>query len=694
MRTSFRRLGLLVLLSLPAAVFWGSNAAAWQESLDDLGEPARLAASQAAETPVAEDAPAAQPGEAAIGPGEAGTVETPPIEARPFDLAQPIQEAVAKPIPTSKSSDDETPVDKTASPEPSNAQPQADASAEDSGSHFPFKPASFNQVHPGESNSAELKKHWGEPAQVIDRDGLETLVYAIEPFRQITVDVVNDVVAAITVQLAQPVAADELAKRLKLDDMRGVEVTDENDTALGRAFPERGVLFSYRPSGKPSEVELILIESITAEPFFLRARANLHESYRRSLADLNYALQLEPQFADAHWLRAQALLAIGSADEALQAAEQAVALAPDRADIQLTLAACLAEQGKFTSAIDTVKQALAGEQLTPLAKARGLVVLGDLLAEGPNRDYKEAINQHLEAIKLADPLAVSERASLRQGAKAVLVDAHLGVAGDIAWGNWKRKPEVVPKWLLRAEEFSADAIAKGEARLELQLYVAERSLAALSGVRPPLDPQPWIERANKAAGQMIASCEDAAKRRAYQWQLGKAYAAALRIEHLRQSVDSGVHYGDLATKHLEAGAPDRHSSRRARFELGRLYFNVGALQAVHLGNHEKAVTWYDKSAPLINPTDTSDDTDSGQLGEMLVSMAVSYWEVDLRQKSVELTERGAKLMELAVAKGTVPKTVLAVPYGNLAAMHRELGQETQFQKFDQLAKQNQGTQIR
>ena len=58
-------------------------------------------------------------------------------------------------------------------------------------------------------------------------------------------------------------------------------------------------------------------------------------------------------------------------------------------------------------------------------------------------------------------------------------------------------------------------------------------------------------------------------------------------------------------------------------------------------------------------------------------MGVSYWETGQHKKAVELTERGLTLMEQAVQQGRLPKPTLGVPYGNLAWMHRQLGEKEQ-----------------
>ena len=54
-------------------------------------------------------------------------------------------------------------------------------------------------------------------------------------------------------------------------------------------------------------------------------------------------------------------------------------------------------------------------------------------------------------------------------------------------------------------------------------------------------------------------------------------------------------------------------------------------------------------------------------------MGVSYWESGDRDTAIELTQAGAELMQEAVQTGGMEIVALAVPYGNLAAMHQHMG---------------------
>ena len=63
--------------------------------------------------------------------------------------------------------------------------------------------------------------------------------------------------------------------------------------------------------------------------------------------------------------------------------------------------------------------------------------------------------------------------------------------------------------------------------------------------------------------------------------------------------------------------------------VGTLYFQMGAVYAVHKLDHAKAVQWYDKATPLITSKRPASELYAPRReGEMLVSMGVSYWQVE------------------------------------------------------------------
>ena len=84
-------------------------------------------------------------------------------------------------------------------------------------------------------------------------------------------------------------------------------------------------------------------------------------------------------------------------------------------------------------------------------------------------------------------------------AKEVLVDAHLGAAHDIAWGEWKEKDKAVARWLERAVAVADDMVKNEGGSREVLFRVHARALAAYVGVRGGIDPEPPSRRPSPPA---------------------------------------------------------------------------------------------------------------------------------------------------------------------------------------------------
>ena len=547
--------------------------------------------------------------------------------------------------------------------------------------------ASFSGVTPGVTKLAEVEKAWGLPREMGKQDGILIQRFKIDPFERVEVHYQGDTVAAVMIRFAEAFPASGVAKQLELSDVRPVFVSNELGEILGQAFPERGVLFAFEPSvdDKPSmKVAQIILEPISAEPFVLRAETDLESRTKSAALDLEQALKLDPKNARAHWLYSRALAALGKTDEAAAAAAQAVALAPNDPQYRVSRAQVLARQGKMVEAMQEAQRAVALAEKRPHVKARALCLLGDLSASGPAPNYRQALQLHTEAVKLADQWSEDKHPAIRIAAKEVLIDAHLGAAHDIAWGEWKDKEAAVPHWLERAAAAADDLIAREGAGEDQRFRVCTRALAACVGVRGGVDPTVWAKAVVHIGEKLIAAADDPLRQSQLRWDLGMALYDALQTFQMRNDHSSALKYGELAVQYLSAADPQR--SPATEYLLGRLYFRLGAVYSLRQKDHRSAVAWFDKAVPLLEkPLPPEAAADIGRHGETFVSMGVSYWEVGKREKALALTRRGVELMEQAVRQGTTDTTALAVPYGNLSAMHRQLGAVAEADKYQAMA---------
>jgi tetratricopeptide (TPR) repeat protein len=381
------------------------------------------------------------------------------------------------------------------------------------------------------------------------------------------------------------------------------------------------------------------------------------------------------------------LLRLDQAKEAEVSAARAVALDASQPRYLLTWARALARLGRYDQAESETRKVLESTDLAPVVRAAAYAQLGDLALQGPAVDTKSAIKHHTAAVRLAAPLAGDRVTDVRRLANATLIEAHLGVAQDIAWGDWRGKPEAIAQWTDRAADHVEQALLADRAGALLVLDVASDVLAAHAALRGATDGGIWLEEARDAAEVVLSESDDPHLATEVHWKLALCYYHALQIAHARGDVSESEQYGEAAVENMRQLASLRTLSAEQNHLTGRIFFQLGAVQAVHRQDHREAVRWYDKAAPLLTePVGTSLLTHVGWHGEALVSMGVSYWEVDRRNEAIAFTERGAQLIAQAVQQTAFLEEALRVPYGNLATMHRQAGEADRAAEFAELAR--------
>ena len=568
-----------------------------------------------------------------------------------------------------------------------------------------IRAASFAEVTPGLTTMEAVEQAWGAPKEIRKQDGVLTQLLTVEPFNRVEVSYFDEKVASIVIHFDHSFAVDALQQQLDLSDIRPVLVSDQMGRILGQVYPERGVLFAFEPvepaAEQPPDASIatsrrviqIILEPITAEPFALRAETDIDSNLDLSKQDIQQALKLQPDNARAHWLYSRILVGAGVFDEAVAAGQRAITLEPENPRYRVTQAQILGQMGRLDEAIREAKKAIETSQRRRHVRARALCLLGDLTASGKRPNFSLAIDYHMQAIKEADPLVVDLHPAVRLAAKEVLVDAHLGAAHDIAWGSWNEKEKAVPKWLDRADALIDDLIENEGGSEEYRFRASTRALAACVGVRGDLDPAKWAAEAIRVGEALIDESQDSRRKAQYQRDLGLALCDTLQIYQMGPDHATALKYGEQAIEYLEQGHRQKETATSA-YLLGRLYFRLGAIHAIRDENHKAAITWFDKATPLLRkpiPADIYDDV--GRHGETFVSMGVSYWKSGQRDKAVGLTEHGIALMEKAVEAGTLDAAILAVPYGDLASMHRQLGNADAAHIFESVAARNGETTL-
>lgn len=567
--------------------------------------------------------------------------------------------------------------------------PQTGPASSDTARHE-LDPATFNGAKPGVTTRDDLLGAWGQPREMVEADGTIKHVFSVEPFTHIEVTYKNEKVASILVRLQQRLPAEELARQLGLDNLTPVLVPDDLGQLLGEAFPERGVLFSYAADSQGREVSLVILEPLAAQSFLLRAETSWRLDYSGALRDVDFALSLSPNDARAHWLKSEILAAVGQVDAALAAIDKAVALAASEPEFRLTRARLWRQAGKLEEAEAELKEARNFCSARPELEARAYLMFGDQLATGPKRDFSRAMEQHLRAIEKAEALKDDPKVAVRRAAKEALMDAHLAVARDVAWGKWKNKSDAVSEWIDKARAVAEDLVANEEGCPELKLRVARQAVASCVGTQGEMNPAAWLDEAIEAARPLRAVACPLAKQRV-SWDLGMAWYDALQCFQMRGDREEAREASEEAVELLESAWPQMQRAPGMAYLMGRLYFRVGAVAANQDGDHEAALGWYEKALPLIEQAAQSATTaDAQRQGETLVSMGVTYWQTGHRQEAIRITAAGAKLIERAVKERKAGADALKTPYANLAQMHRALGQEDSARHYEQLVARKSG----
>jgi tetratricopeptide (TPR) repeat protein len=209
-----------------------------------------------------------------------------------------------------------------------------------------------------------------------------------------------------------------------------------------------------------------------------------------AIAHYQKALQINPDYAEAHYNLGDALIRRGSANEAIAHFQKALEIDPDYAGAHINLGNALLQKGRVDEAITHYQKAL---QINPYF-AVAHINLGNALIRKGRVD--EAITHYQTALEitpdfaeaqknLAWVLATCPQASLRNGNKAVELaqranqltgDGNPIVLGTLAaaYAEAGRFPEAVAtaqRALQLAETQSNTALADG-LRSQLKLYQA------------------------------------------------------------------------------------------------------------------------------------------------------------------------------------------------------------------------------
>jgi tetratricopeptide (TPR) repeat protein len=556
-------------------------------------------------------------------------------------------------------------------------------------------PASFRGVHPGKTTADELRAGWGAGEPFTREDSSRGFFWKIEPFERVEVTLDGEIVSAIRIKLAEPVAVGELAKQLEIADLRTVSILDEQGVSIGEVFPERGVIFSVKPGTQSATA--VMIEPLDPESFVLRAEGEMDTCSAYAVADLQYAIEIDPRHLRAHRMLMVLMCEQGKWQQALALAEAAERIDPTDAWTRLKHAGILLALDRPEEARTAVESVKTIANAPPLVSAQAERLLGRIALAGPKADHQKAVEHFAESIRRSSTLLTKRSPAVQQAAREIMLDAHLGTAQAIAQGTWQQKSRVIPKWMARSEAVVAECKAEPDVQQALELQLCRGALVVAAGSTDSVEPLPWVKRLLEVRDRMGDTVKDPWRRREIDWEVGLGLLDALSAAQIRGDASDMLDNATLTAAYLERGGEHRELTAKERKNVGDLLFRIGIMHSLQRGDHATAVTWFDRVIPLWDGNPRLErDGEAGQLGESYISMAISYWQVDRRDDALALSRRGVDLMVAAVDAKQLDERSLAVAYGNLATMYAEQGDESQSQTYAELASRAEasGTTLR
>ncbi|MFP6617825.1 MAG: tetratricopeptide repeat protein, partial [Pirellulaceae bacterium] len=578
-----------------------------------------------------------QPGERATGEAtkktEETSPETPRVARKSFSFALPpiamprfgIHKAEEKTVTPGKAA-----VESKPAPD-SNAITELDTP----------RPLQFQKLTPGRSSAADLKEVFGAAQSKSQENGVETLVFQIGAFQQVKVIVSDQIVDSIQVFFKESYSVSEIAKQLGIQDFEPVIVRDSRGSVAGSVYPERGVTFVYGKNSEPVQVKQIKLAPISPVPFLQRAQVNQRRHYQDALDDLVEVQRLDPKNEEAHAMESRILTQMGRFSRALEAVDTALQLQPGSHDYRLIRARIQSQLGDWEAAEKTIQQVLESEDATNLQQAEATCLQGDLYGRHGRGEYQVAIQHHLASVKRAKSLVVSTDRSVSRQAKQILLNAHLAIANDIAWGDWQNKSSVVPKWLDNSQALLNSLRKDSFEDAATPMYVTQQLLFVHLGLAEDADITETVRDLTKLYNELLDGDAGALFKQRIRWMAGKGFYCAGRIAQQQGKSQKALQYATDAFHLLTTVAAGRDFVPRQEILLGDTCFLLGSLQAVYKNDHWEAVTWYQQALKKYEqPAVVKRITSLGLHGERLVSMGLSFWQSEDHQRGLKLTRQG------------------------------------------------------
>ena len=557
----------------------------------------------------------------------------------------------------------------------------------------------FESLVPGETTIQKALTRWGEPNNKMENKSTSVYQY-FRPIKNVASEVQvifeDEKLTTILIQFEEPETIENLEAQYNLAGITPVVVRKKDGTAVGQAYPERGASLVYAQNAdNPNLISRLILEPINTLPFVMRAESTLNDNPTASKADLEFVLNKEPRNAEAHWLYGRVLESFGEQDSAIEHLEKAAFLNNNEARFYVNLSLARSEAGLADladkAADKVIELADNKDNPSPHLIAEAWRIKGDLESNKQNPNFKAALDLHSKAIVLAQEQLANPDSEIAQAALETLVAAHLGAARDIAWGNWNQKATAVTRWLNQANKYNELLISTAHYS-ERQIYqsrvrVASKALSAIAGVGKEINPVEWAELLTENGEKLLAMMDSPNEKEHLMWNIGMSLYDAVQVFQARKDDEMTLKYGQKAVECLEGASAyaNKTAGKVSASDLyiqGRLYFRIGAIYAISLKDHQQAAKWYSKSLPIFETVaDAIPRVEVGRLGETLISMGVSYWEIGKQTQAVNLTQNGIYCLEQAAEEGLASEKSLEIPYRNLSMMLNYMGKKQESSQY-------------
>ena len=562
---------------------------------------------------------------------------------------------------------------------------------------FVFQGSRFQGVMPGVTPNSKIVEILGEPRAKIETGGRVVNVYAIEPYDRVGIVLRGDIADSIHLHYKQPVNLKQAASELGLDPITAVTQTTSAAHEFLLTWPDEGISLHFQPTAGVDLVSRVAFTTAQPDAFLLRGLNRQWRDYNGALHDARAVQTLDPRREEAYRLEAQVALRMGQTDVAKEAIAEALALTSTTIDL-LLLQVQVATANELDGLILQIRAIRNDVQLPPLTRAKAAYAMGQINAKLATPNYKQAFRFHSEANQRARGLLQSTELAEQFGALELMVNAHLAIAHDIAYGEYtiEEKNRAVPKWIELSWKFTAHLLANKYHDRALGLDVCRTSLDLLKKLGKTVPLEVWEDRITQQAAS-VKQLKGASKEFLdhMRWQQAMALYHATIIA--RQGKDGnrvqqlGLAAYQLFRGPLTAMTKTGHwDSTPTNAAMIGLCYTLGSVEAIDNLDHAKAVQWYGQAlqyleTPNIQPFavehSISQSHGLGWQGERLVSMGLSYWSTGNKTQGLRLTQRGIAWIETAVRDHGFPNQHLKIPYSNLAVMTKSLEQRQDIQNI-------------